>query len=131
MEIAFIMGGEQRGTLSRSARALSSMERYDVTSGQWSAIAAMGTPRCSFGACVVAGDTYVTGGIENDSNEISSVGRYSPSSDTWSYVAPLPEGRARHTTVAVGSSMYVLGGKLVEEYVTTPSVIKFDSAQGT
>jgi hypothetical protein len=41
MEIAFIMGGEQRGTLSRSARALSSMERYDVTSGQWSAIAAM------------------------------------------------------------------------------------------
>jgi N-acetylneuraminic acid mutarotase len=124
-ELAFIMGGAQRDTLS------SSMERYDATSGRWSAVAAMGTSRSYFGACVIAGDIYVTGGIDNDSNEISSVERYSLSSDTWSYVAPLLEGRSQHTTVAVGSNMYVLGGIVGDDHISTPSVIKFDSFQGT
>jgi hypothetical protein len=124
-ELAFIMGGEQRDTV------LSSMERYDVSSEQWSAVAAMGTPRSSFGACVVAGDIYVTGGIDNDLHDISSAERYSLANDTWSDAAPLPEGRSQHTTVAVGSNMYVLGGTAGEDDVTTPSVIKFDSVQGT
>jgi hypothetical protein len=123
-EIAFIMGGERLGTLS-------SMERYDVSSGQWSAAAEMGTPRSSFGACVVGGDIYITGGIDDDLRDISRVERYSLSSDTWSDAAPLPEARSQHTTVAVGSCMYVLGGTVVEGDVLTLSVIKFDSVQGT
>jgi actin-binding protein IPP len=125
MEIAFIMGGEQNGGL------LSSMERYDVSSGRWSAVAAMVTPRCNFGACVVAGDIYVTGGIGDDLNRLSSVERYSVLSDTWSDAAPLPETRIQHATVAVGSSMYVLGGTSDEDVIAASSVIKFDSVQGT
>jgi N-acetylneuraminic acid mutarotase len=124
-EIAFIIGGEQPGIL------LSSMERNDVSSGQWSTVAAVGTPRSNFGACVVAGDLYVTGGIDDDFKVTSSVERYSLASDTWSDVAPLPEARAQHTTVAVGSNMYVLGGTVGLNDVTTPGVIKFDSVQGT
>jgi N-acetylneuraminic acid mutarotase len=124
-ELAFIMGGEQR------CISLSSMERYYVTSDKWSAVAAMGTPRSNFGACVIAGEIYVTGGIDADFNDISSMERYSILSDTWSDAAPLPEARSQHTTVAVGSSMYVLGGTTGEDDVTTPSMIKFDSVQGT
>jgi N-acetylneuraminic acid mutarotase len=106
------------------------MERYDVSSGQWSAAAAMGAPRCDFGACVVAGEMYVTGGIGIDFiYNISRVERYSLSSDTWSDAAPMPETRAQHTTVAVGSNMYILGGSVGEDHVTTRSVIKFDSVQ--
>jgi hypothetical protein len=124
-EIAFIMGGEQSGIL------LSSMERYDVSSGQWGAVAAMGTPRCSFGACVVAGDIQVTGGIGDDLNRLLSVERYSLISDTWSDATPLPENRSQHTTVAMGPNMYVLGGTIGDDHIATPSVIKFDSVQGT
>jgi hypothetical protein len=124
-EIVFIMGGEQSGIV------LSSMERYDVSSGQWSAVAAMGTPRCNFGACVVAGDIYAIGGIGNDLNRLASVERYSVSSDTWGDAPPLPEVRSQHTTVAVGPNMYVLGGIVGDDDVTTSSVIKFDSVQGT
>jgi hypothetical protein len=126
-EIAFIMGGELSSTLS----VLSSMERYDVSSGQWSAVAAMCTPRTCFGACVVARDIYVTGGIGDDLHDTSSVERYSLACDTWSNAAPLPEARSQHAIVAVGSNMYVLGGTAGEDDVTTPSVIKFDSVQGT
>jgi hypothetical protein len=41
---------------------LSSIERYDVTSGHWSTMAAMDSARYYFGVCVVAGEIYVTGG---------------------------------------------------------------------
>jgi hypothetical protein len=72
-EVAFVMGG-----LCPADRALSSMERYDVSSGQWNAAAAMGTARWRFGACVMAGKLYVTGGIDAANGRLSSVGKYSP-----------------------------------------------------
>jgi hypothetical protein len=58
-EVAFVMGG------IGDDGSLSSMERYDALSGQWSAAAAMGTGRQSFGACVLAGELYVTGGEDD------------------------------------------------------------------
>jgi hypothetical protein len=45
-EMAYVLGGQDsdEGTIS-------SMERYDPSSGEWSAVAAMGTARHSFGTC--------------------------------------------------------------------------------
>jgi N-acetylneuraminic acid mutarotase len=123
--VAYVMGGcDNDGN-----EALSSMERYDASSGQWSEAAAMGTARSDHGACVIAGELYVTGGYNADGHHLSSVEKYSPSSDTWSAVAPLPAGRSRHAAVTVGSAMYVLGGFLIGGH--TASVLKFDSTQGT
>jgi hypothetical protein len=77
----------------------------------------MGTSRFSFGACVIASDIYVTGGIDDDANNLLRVDKYSLSTDTWSDATPLPEDRSQHTTVAVGSSMYVLGGSVGDDDV--------------
>jgi hypothetical protein len=44
--------------------SMASMEQYDVSTGQWSAVAAMSSARYRFGACVVAGEIYVTGGLD-------------------------------------------------------------------
>jgi hypothetical protein len=90
---------------------LSSMERYDMTSGQLAAAAAMSTARRLFGACVVAGELYVTGGCDGNGQSLSLVEKYSPSSDLWSSVTPLATPHFGHAAVAVGSAMYVLGGK--------------------
>ena len=49
-EVVYFVGG----TGSSFVR-LSSMEKYDASSGQWSAAAATGTPRSRLGACVVLG----------------------------------------------------------------------------
>jgi hypothetical protein len=126
-EMAYVMGGIGDGAIK-----LSSMERYDASSGQWSAVAAMGTGRCRFGVCVVAGKLYVTGGqghdVYNGRRLLSSVEKYSPSSDSWSAVAPLPLARQSHAAVAVVSAMYVLGGY---DNDMADSVLKFDSTQGT
>jgi hypothetical protein len=85
----------------------------------------MSTARSMFGACVIAGEIYVTGGIESDDVILSSVEKYSPSSDTWSAVTPMPAVMSMHLAVVVGSVMYVLGNGAAE------GIPQFDSMQGT
>jgi hypothetical protein len=122
---AYVMGG-----LGAEGAKLASMVRYDASSGQWIAVAAMSSAHDLCGACVVAGELYVTGGYDARRNRMSSVEKYSSVSNTWSAIAPLPEARSSHATVTVGSEMYVLGGKVSDD-ATTTSVIIFDSVQGT
>jgi hypothetical protein len=118
--VALVVGGSGG---SDTAGSMSNMERYDAPSGQWSMAAPMGTARSHFGACMLMGDLYVSGGRVNDMNRLSTVEKFTPSSDTWSAVAPLPAGCSAHDAVAVGSAMYVLGG-------SAPTTLNFDSAQG-
>jgi hypothetical protein len=66
-EVAYVMGGYSFGGTT------SSMERFDIASGQWSAVAAMGTKRRDFGACAVAEELYVSGGWGEDVGTITSV----------------------------------------------------------
>jgi hypothetical protein len=123
-EVTLVIGGVNADS------TLSSMERYDITMGRWVAAASMSIGRSIFGACVVAGELYVTGGHGNDGgHSFSTVEKYSPSSDTWSTVAPLHAAYAGHAAVAVGLAMYVLGG--ISEGNFSASVLKFDSMQGT
>jgi N-acetylneuraminic acid mutarotase len=129
-EMTYILGGRHDG------RVADGMEQYNVSLGQWKLGIPMGTRRSVFGACVLAGEIYVTGGSGVVDTVLSSVEKYSPSSETWSAVAPMPAGRSYHVAVAVGSAIYVLGGMVADEgdsedYNPTASVVKFHSTQGT
>jgi N-acetylneuraminic acid mutarotase len=126
-EAAYVTGG------LGEVEAIPSMKRYDALTGQWSAAAAMRNARHSFGACVIAGEIYVTGGNDETRNMLLSVEKYSPSSDTWSAVAPLPNAREYHATLAVGSTMYVIGGcrSIDGRQGDTASALKFDSMHDT
>jgi hypothetical protein len=86
--MAYVMGGQvidydnyEDSDREGSNIALSSMEQYDATSGRWSRAAAMSIVRHSFGACMVAGQLYVTGGTDGE-YRLSNVEKYTPSSDT-------------------------------------------------
>jgi hypothetical protein len=128
-EFALVMGGLRAGR-----DGLSSMERYDVASGRWSAAAAMSIARFAFGACVIAGELYITGGdmvIGQGYRRVPNTEKYSPSSDTWRAVSPLFGGRSDHCAVAVGLCMYVVGGKIEINSDITASVLKYDSTQDT
>jgi hypothetical protein len=129
-EMAFVVGGSNED--DEHGNTLSMMERYDISSGQWSAATSMSTRRHSFGACTLGGEIYVTGGEDEDSDMLANVEMYSPSCDTWSVVSSLPEPRTDYAAAAVGSAMYVLGGYAgVDEANVSASVLKLDSAHGT
>jgi hypothetical protein len=123
VEMAYVMGGCHDDD---DEAVLSSMERYDAVSGQWSAAAALSTARSHFGACVLAGEIYVIGGMDAEIVELESVEKYSPLSDTWSAVVAMPTARSHHVVVAVGSAMYVFGGFTLDD-----NNLKFDSTHGT
>jgi hypothetical protein len=94
-----VIGGYYNGS------TLASMDRYDLSLGQWSVAAAMRTKRSLFGATMSVGELYVTGGL-NARGILSSVEKYTPSSDSWSTLAPLPSARCQHAAVAVASATY-------------------------
>jgi hypothetical protein len=56
-EVAYVVGGIVAG-----GGNMSSIERYDASSGRWSAAAAMGHVHRNSDSCVVAGEVCVTGG---------------------------------------------------------------------
>jgi hypothetical protein len=124
--VALVMGGHYDGSV------LASMELYDMALGQWTVAAAMSTARFIFGACMLAGELYVTGSISTDRYRIMlNVEKYTPSSNTWSVVAPLPSARCQHAVIAVGSAMYVLGGIASNGGSVLANVLELDSTQGT
>jgi hypothetical protein len=125
-EMAFVIGGRRVG-----GSMLSSMERFDALSGQWSAMTAMSSPRAFFGACVVSGELYAIGGFNENERTLSSVEKYTFSTDTWISSVPMPFPRSSHAVVAVGSAIYVLGGFNGQRDGLTNSVFKFDVTQGT
>jgi hypothetical protein len=123
-EVAFVVGGD-----GHAGETLSSMERYDALSNEWSTASPMPTVVYGFCVSVIDREVYVIGGYDvNDNyNLMISVEKYSPVSDAWSAVAPLPAGRVDHATVVVGSVMYVLGGWTDDGIAA--SVLKFNSAE--
>jgi hypothetical protein len=104
-ERVYVVGGIDSENVT-----LASMERYDASSGQWTAMAAMSVRRRGCGACVVEGGIYVIGGHGDNMTRLSSVEKYSPSTDTWTDVVPMPDARSSHCVVSVGSAIYVFGG---------------------
>jgi hypothetical protein len=57
-ETVYIMGGRSGSTQA----ALSSMERFDKATGEWTEVARMTTVRAHLGASAIDGHIYVTGG---------------------------------------------------------------------
>jgi hypothetical protein len=78
LETAYVVGGANDGE-----NYVLSIERYDASSGQWSTMTTINAAEDSLGACVIAGELYVTGGANSDVNgggDLSSdVKKYSPS----------------------------------------------------
>jgi hypothetical protein len=107
---AFLIGGEGHQGF------LSSVERYNASSRQWSAVAPMGTARTDFGACFAAGAIYVTGGMGVSIILLSSVEKYTPENDAWITVAPLPAVLSVHAAIGIGTAMYVFGARCTFKY---------------
>ena len=89
----YVMGGYD------GAEYLSSMERFDESTGEWEVLPSMITPRAKFSA-VASTDgryIYVIGG-ENDeeAKPLKSIERFNLLEFVWEQVSSLKQGRCSH-----------------------------------
>ena len=82
----------------RRTAHLPMVERYDLATKSWEAVAPMGQARFTHAAAVLDGKLYAAGGYD-DEGWLSSVERYDPAANAWEAVAPM--ATARRVSIAV------------------------------
>jgi N-acetylneuraminic acid mutarotase len=86
------------------------VERYNIDTGTWSAVAPMPLPRSGLAARTHGGKIYVFGGCVG-AVSLSNVDMYDPVTDTWTTgLAPMPTPRASFVAGRVGDQIYAIGG---------------------
>jgi len=91
---------------------LALVERYDISSDTWTAVAPLLAPRSDLAAAVVGGKIYVFGGCDAAGAILADVDVYDPRTDTWSAApADMPTARAgMYAVTTKGDTVYVIGG---------------------
>lgn len=82
-------------------RYLNSVEKLDITHGEWQALASMHAPRCSFAALMSSDCSriVVIGGYSGEA--IAGVEAYEVALGRWSRLTPLPEPRYMHCSILI------------------------------
>ncbi len=112
------------GFPGRSARGITTNERYDPATNSWTGVASMPTGRRMPVTGAVGGKCSVIGGrITDGDTPLDTVEAYDPKTDSWTTHAPMPTPRFAHAAAVVDGIIYVIGGtdagrvfRLVEAY---------------
>ena len=109
----YAIGGSS-GTAPCSGAPLATVERYDIDTDTWTAVASLPSPRSDLAAVAHGNEIYVFGGCTGSlAAVIDDVDVYDVASDTWSTApADLPTPRSSmYGAGARGGTVYVVGGQ--------------------
>ena len=107
---------------------LRSVECFDSTTRQWSAIADMGTTRSNLGLAAMNGRLYTVGGLDGSNTCLRSVECFDPTMGVWTLVAAMSTARFDHGVAVVNNKLYAVGGH--DEGGPLSSVECFDPSTG-
>jgi len=99
----YVCGGNDGGEF------LTSMERFDPSTGHWEELPPMPEQRHGAFGAAVGGRLYVCGGMAH-AETLSSVECFDPLTGTWAVAPPMLTARVGASTAAVGGLLYVCGG---------------------
>lgn len=100
----YAVGGGSGGEM------LSSVERYDPSSNQWSCVSPLPQPLRCAGSVSFKGRLYIFGGENAHHKIVSTVYRYDPAADSWSTLPSMLKPRALAGCVVYKDQIYVIGG---------------------
>jgi non-specific serine/threonine protein kinase len=123
----YVAGGSRDEQGARTG-ALSSVEVYDISTGNWSAAPEMPTPRHHHGAAVLDGRLVVVGGRNDDDLSLDVVEQFDPASGRWTRLPSLPAGAGGVSVVTTGGRIVAIGGGDDEEAWVTPATWALDPA---
>jgi hypothetical protein len=130
-ETIFVVGGSDGyvGDGMLLSQSLSSMHRYDASSGAWRRVERMAIARCEVAFCERNGVLYAIGGSGEDGEFMASVERYDMSLGTWSEAPALPDPRSGHCACTIETNIYVFGGCHSSEEAPQRSMLRLDNGR--
>ena len=94
--------------------ALRSVECFDPSTGQWSAVAPMNSVRDGAAVATVGGKLYAVGGaggpLDGDVAFLSSAECFDSSTGLWSPIAAMSTARCYHDVAMLAGKLYAVGG---------------------
>src|SRR6266567_1100522 len=107
----FVIGGRQStGGPCSGGPYLNTVEKYDIDTDTWSAVAQLPSARSDLAAVAHGGKIFVFGGC-NDTGVTDEVDMYDPQTNTWTTgLAPMPTKRASLVAGHSGNQVYAIGG---------------------
>ena len=121
------------GGTNEYGNTIDSVEKYDPTLDEWTAVAVMSTKRYGHDVAVLDGMLYVIGGQtkhDNCYNHLASVEKYDPARDTWTAVASMGTKRYGLGVAVLDGMLYAVGG-FDEHDNKFASVEKYNPATNT
>jgi N-acetylneuraminic acid mutarotase len=105
--------GGRTGTTPCSGTPLATVERYDIASNTWTAVAPLPTARSDLAAIDHGGKIYAFGGCMGSFAATNLVDVYNPTTNTWSTApADMPTPRSSFYGVGKkGNEIYAIGGQ--------------------
>jgi N-acetylneuraminic acid mutarotase len=97
------------GRFLSSDKNSAAFERFDPRSGTWTKLAAMPTPRGSYGATFIDGRIVAIGG-EEPTRVLGVAEMYDIADGTWTALPPMPTPRHAEAVATVGNTVYCIGG---------------------
>lgn len=109
--------------------ALTAVERYDIASDTWTAVAPLPAALSDVAAIEHGGKIFVFGGCTSAGIRVDTLFIYNPTTDSWSPGATMPVARAALYQVGIkGNEIYVMGGT-GPAFVTPPQVDVYNVAK--
>jgi N-acetylneuraminic acid mutarotase len=101
---------------------LQSAEVYDLSTGKWSAIADMSTPRAHLGVGVMGGMLYAVAGQTNGwAQWLESAEMFDPDVGSWKSIDSMSIARGQPGVAGLLGKLYVLGGGTANDMETLAS----------
>ncbi len=109
----YAIGGRQQTRGPCSGSPLAAVEKYNIATDSWTAVAPLPSARSDLAAMAVGGKIYVFGGCSGSPGQLlEDVDVYDPRTDRWSQAPEdLPAPRASFYSVGKkGDTIFVIGG---------------------
>ena len=116
----YVIGGVAHG------KRLTTLERYDTTTGTWEALSPMRSARDHLGAAALDGKLYVLGGRRSNELPLSDFERYDPATDSWARLPGVPDATAGFGFDAANGQLVATGGEDLNRHVLTGQAWAYD-----
>ena len=107
----FVIGGRASASGPCSGPSMTTVEKYDIDTDTWTAVAPLPNSRSDLAAVSHGGKIFVFGGCTGTTPSVTNeVDMYDPQTNTWTTLAPMTTPRASLVAGHSGDLIYAIGG---------------------